>query len=169
MLYLPSALSKITTRLLKNDCFLLLSRTLPVSLSLISAQRCCREWASFSAQFWTSGIHVFLQQPSELSVEERNLLSSSNRFPSCSCCSISVHVLTSSCCCGLQPVYTARKSSTDLEKSRDFVTSHLKLEIYKFRNAGCTVSPLPISSSLSPPLRGLYFSAVSAFFGQFQK
>ena len=33
----------------------------------------------------------WVQQPSELSVEERNLLSSANKFPSCWCCSISVH------------------------------------------------------------------------------
>ena len=90
-------------------------------------------WALFSAQFWTSGIHVFwctatiggpildiwnscffgVQQPSELSVEERNLLSGANKFPSCWCWSISVHVPSSFCCCGLQPVYTARRSSTD--------------------------------------------------------
>ena len=59
-----------------NDCCLLVSRTLrvcrtlPVSLSLssptcscwcasFSAQRCCREWVSFSAQFWTYGIRNF--------------------------------------------------------------------------------------------------------------
>ena len=40
-----------------NHCYLLLSRTLPVSLSL---KRTFRWWASFSAQFWTSGIHLFL-------------------------------------------------------------------------------------------------------------
>ena len=64
---------------------------------------------------------VWVQQPSEFSVEERNLLSGANKFPSCWCCDISVHVPTSFSCCGRQPVYTARKSSTDLEESRDFV------------------------------------------------
>ena len=35
MLYLPSALSKITTRLFMNDCCLLLSRTLPFGPTLL--------------------------------------------------------------------------------------------------------------------------------------
>ena len=55
------------------------------------------------------------------SVEERNLLSFANKFPSCWCCDISVHVPTSFSCCGRQPVYTAKKSSTDVEESGDFV------------------------------------------------
>ena len=60
-------------------------------------------WASF-AQFGTSGIHVFwVQQPSELSIQAQNLLSSANKFHSFWCSSISVHVPTSCCCCGLQP------------------------------------------------------------------
>ena len=53
-------------------------------------------WASLSAQFWRSGIHLFwVQPPSELWVEERNLLSGATKFPSCWCCCISVHVPTS--------------------------------------------------------------------------
>ena len=144
MLYLPSALSKITTHLFVNDCCLLVSRTLPLSLSQtysgwwasFSAQCCCREWASFSVQFWTSGIHVFLvQQPSELSIEERTLLSGADKFPSHRCCSISVHIPTSFRSCGLQPVlhskaveHRSRKNleiSCRQEDSRLVTVSHI--------------------------------------------
>ena len=119
MLYLPSALSKITTRSFMNDCCLLLSRTLPVSLSL---KRTSVGGRRFRHNFGHQELMYFLlREPSELSVEERNLLSSANKFPSCWCCSICVRVPTSFCWCRLQPVYTARKSSADLEKSRDFV------------------------------------------------
>ena len=69
MLYLPSALSKVTTRSLcaTNDCCLLVSRTLPVSLSLKRAPvGGCRSRPSFavvsvffSAQFWTNEILNF--------------------------------------------------------------------------------------------------------------
>ena len=98
-----------------NDCCLLLSRTLPVSLCL-SLKRTLVGGRRFRPNFWTSGFHVFwVQQPSELSVEERNLLSSANKFPSCWCCGISVHVPTSFCCCGPQLVYTTMELSTDQE------------------------------------------------------
>ena len=119
MLYLPSALSKIPTRLFRNDCCPLLSRTLPVSLSL---KRSLVGGRHFRSNFGhLEFMYFWVHQPSELSVEERNVLSSANKFPSCWCCCISVHVPTSFCCCGPQPVYTARKSSTELEKSRDVV------------------------------------------------
>ena len=36
-----------------------LSRTYSGWWASCSAQRYCREWATFSAQFWTSGIHFF--------------------------------------------------------------------------------------------------------------
>ena len=120
MLYLPSALSKITTRFFfLNDCCLLLSRTLPVSLSLSNVLWLVGVVFGPIWDIWNSCI-FWVQQPSELSVEERNMLSSANKFPSCWCC-ITVHVPRSFRWYGLQPVCTARKSSTDLEKSRDFV------------------------------------------------
>ena len=59
MFYLPSALSNITTRLFMNDCCLLLSRTLPVSLCL-SLKRTLVGGRRFRHNFWTFGIHVFL-------------------------------------------------------------------------------------------------------------
>ena len=70
--YLPSALSKAATRSLLCYEGVLSSRVsnvARVSLSLsnvllmvavVSAQRCCREWVSFSAQFWTYGVRIFL-------------------------------------------------------------------------------------------------------------
>ena len=120
MLYLPSALSKITTFFLKNDGCLLLSGTLPVSLSLkrtlVGGRRFRPNVAAVSGRRFRPNfghlefMYFGVQQPS-----------SANKFPSCWCCSISVHVSTSLCCGGLQLVYTARKSSTELEKSGDFV------------------------------------------------
>ena len=76
-----------------NDCCLLWSRTLPVSLSLERALVGGRRFRSnvaavdgrrFRAQFERLKFMYFgVQQPSELSVEERNLLSSAIEFPSC--------------------------------------------------------------------------------------
>ena len=54
-------------------------------------------------------IYFWVQHPSELSVAERNLLSGADKCPSYRCCSISVHVPTSFCCCGLQPVFPSKE------------------------------------------------------------
>ena len=129
---LPSALFKITKLLFMNDCCPLVSRTLPVPLSLkrtlVGGRRfqpsvCCRERASFWAQFfWTTEILHLVQQPSELSIEERTLLSGAGKFPSCRCCSISVLVPASFfVVVDYNQFYTARKSSTNPEKHRDLV------------------------------------------------
>ena len=126
MLYLPSALSKMTTCLFMNDCCLFLSRTLPVPLSQTYFgwwRRFRPNVAAVSGRRFRSilGHLEFMDLLFYSNHRERNLLSSANKFPSCWCCGISVHVPTSFCCCGLQTVYTARTSSTDLGKSRDFV------------------------------------------------
>ena len=71
-------------------------------------------------------------------------------FPSCWCCRISVHVPTSFCCCGLQPVYTARKSTTDLEKiSCRQVGSRSVTMSYIFLTAFSVVSCCVMSSTCS--------------------
>ena len=63
-------------------------------------------------------MRFLVQQPPELSIVERTLLSGADKFPSCRCCSISVHVPTSFfVVVDCNQVYTARKSSTNLEKS----------------------------------------------------
>ena len=131
MFYLPSALSNITTRSFVNDCCLLLSRTLPVSLclslkrTLVGGRRCRSHVAAVSGRRFQNNfghlefMYFWVQQPSELSVEERNLLSSANKFPSCWCCGISVHVPPSFCCGGPQLVHKTRELSTDQEESTD--------------------------------------------------
>ena len=96
---------------------------LPLKRTLVGGRRFRSNVAAvngrrFPANFGHLEFMYFgVQQPSELSVEERNLLSSANKFPSCWCCGISVHAPTSLCCC----VCTARKLSTDQEESRNFV------------------------------------------------
>ena len=62
VLYLPSPVSKVTTRsLLCNERMLStrVSNVARVSVSNV-LQRCCRGWVSFSAQFRTHEIHNFL-------------------------------------------------------------------------------------------------------------
>ena len=96
MSYLPSALSKIiTTRLFMNYCCLFVSRMLPASLShTYSGWWALFFGASFSAEFGISGIFWYSNHRNSRS-KGRNLLSGANQFPSCRCCSISVHVPTS--------------------------------------------------------------------------
>ena len=54
-----------------------------------SAQRSCREWASFSARFWTSGIRLFLGTATIGTLGRRaESLSGADKFPSCRCCGI---------------------------------------------------------------------------------
>ena len=114
-----SVYERLLSTRVANVARVALSQTYAGWWASFEAQRCCREWASFSAQFWKSGISFLVQQPSELSIEERNLLSGANKFPSCRCCSISVHVLF--VVVDNNQFHTARKSSTDLEQSRDLL------------------------------------------------
>ena len=117
----------------ENWCLLRVANVDLVALSLshvyrgwwasVSAQCCCRGWASFSVHFWTSGTYFFvmmlIQQQSEPLVEEWNVLTTvrtiGRRTKSAvqckpvflridGCCCKSVHVPTSFCCCKLQPV-----------------------------------------------------------------
>ena len=110
----------LSTRVANVAC-VALSQTCSGWWASFSAQRCCCEWTSFSAHLCTSGIHFLVEQPSELSIEEWNLVSGASKFPSCRCCSINVHVPTSFRCCGLRPVAHCKESSTDLEESRDLL------------------------------------------------
>ena len=109
MLNLPSALSKITTRLFMNDCCLLLPQTLPVSLSLKRSLICVRR---FRPNSWTHGIHVFwgtigtLGRRAESGVRSASFLR--------------VGVLVSACTFP-RPSIVVDQSSTDPEKSSDFV------------------------------------------------
>ena len=86
-------LRRSLARLFVIDCCLLLSRTLPVSLSL---KRTLVGWRRFRSKVAVvSGrrfrpnfghlefMYFWRQQPSEFSVEERTLLSSANKFLSC--------------------------------------------------------------------------------------
>ena len=54
-------LSTLETNVSRIALSLSLSRTYFGWWASLSVQRCCCEWASFSGQFWTSGIHVFLR------------------------------------------------------------------------------------------------------------
>ena len=68
----------------------------------------------------------------------------------CWCCRISVHVPTSFCCRGLQPVYTARTSTTDLERnSCRQVGSRLVKMSHIFVTAFSVVSCCVMSSTCS--------------------
>ena len=111
MLYLSSALSKITARLFVNDCCPLLKRTFTASLclslerTLVGGRRCRSNVVvvsgrRFRPNFGPSGIHVFLPYSNHRNsrYEEReSVVDAANKFPSCWCCGISVarsHVLT---------------------------------------------------------------------------
>ena len=101
MLYLPSVLSKITRRLFMKE---LLSALVPNVVLCRSLSLSQRTWVGghrfrpnvpvvsgrrFLPNFGhLEFIYFWVQQPSELSVEERNLLSGPDKFPSYRWCSI---------------------------------------------------------------------------------
>ena len=88
-----------------------------------SAKCCCREWASFSAHFWASGICFSVSNDGTATIRTigrrveyvDNHQNCRSKSGICcrvqtgflrvnGCCSISVHVPTSFCCCEMQPV-----------------------------------------------------------------
>ena len=102
-------------------------------MASFSAERCCREWASFSALFWTSGTHAFLgtatigtlgrRAESVVECEQVSLglvlqysTAQIKKSLEVSCRQADSRLVTMS-----HIFVTARKSSTDQEKSRDFV------------------------------------------------
>ena len=79
-------------------------------------------WASFSAQFWTYGIHIFFLGGTAtigtLGRRSESVVGCAS-FLSCWCCSISVHGPASFGCCGLVE-RRSRKSQENFARTRGF-------------------------------------------------
>ena len=71
--------------------------TLVANVARVALSQTYSGWrASFFGPIWDIWNSFLVQQPSELSIEERTLLSVADKFLSYRCCCISVHVPTSS-------------------------------------------------------------------------